>query len=156
MAAPVRAPILFSGPDEMPQASEEALAAMDPQGSAATGQASLFAVGTVAYSGKAAPIDSGDPAATAAQIVNLRERLAGEPPRHIVVAPSSSPDFAMPAAAWAARSGDPVLYAEPKQLPAADRCGAEGAPTGAGVRPRPRLGRSPPTWFEKSARSPSG
>jgi len=117
MAAPVRAPILFSGPEEMPEASEEALAAMDPQGSAATGQASLFAVGTVAYPGKAAPIDSGDPAATAAEIFNLRERLAGAPPRHIVVAPSSSPDFAMPAAAWAARSGDPVLYAESKQLP---------------------------------------
>jgi len=117
MAAPVRAPILFSGPEEMPEASEEALAAMDPQGSAATGQASLFAVGTVAYPGKAVPIDSGDPAATAAEIFNLRERLAGAPPRHIVVAPSSSPDFAMPAAAWAARSGDPVLYAESKQLP---------------------------------------
>lgn len=117
MAEPVRAPILFSGPDEMPEASEEALAALDPQGSADTGQAALFAVGTVAYPGKAAPVDSGDPAATAAQIFNLRERLVGAPPKHIVVASGTSPDFAMPAAAWAARSGDPVLYAEGKKLP---------------------------------------
>jgi hypothetical protein len=43
----------------------------------------------------------------------------GKPPRHIVVASSAHPDFAMPAAAWAARSGDPVLYSEPQKLPAA-------------------------------------
>ncbi|HEX5988827.1 MAG TPA: cell wall-binding repeat-containing protein, partial [Solirubrobacterales bacterium] len=119
MAEPVRAPILFSGTDEVPEATAEALDALDPQGSAATGRASLFAVGTVAYPGKAAPIDSGDPATTAAQIATLRDRLAGKPPRHIVVASSAHPDFAMPAAAWAARSGDPVLYSEPEKLPAA-------------------------------------
>lgn len=119
MAEPVRAPILFSSTGEIPEVTEEALAALDPQGSPATGEAPLFAVGTVAYPGQAAPIDSGDPATTAAQIATLRDRLAGKPPRHIVVASSSHPDFAMPAAAWAARSGDPVLYSDPKQLPAA-------------------------------------
>jgi len=118
MAPPVRAPVLFSGPDEMPAVSEEALAALDPQGGGATGGAALFAVGAVAYPGEAAPIDSGDPASTAAQIATLRDRLFGRPPEHIVVASSSRPDFAMPAAAWAARSGDPVLYSEPEKLPA--------------------------------------
>jgi Cell wall binding domain 2 (CWB2) len=117
MAAPVRAPLLFSGPDEMPAVSEEALDALDPKGSKATGQASLFAVGAVAYPGKAARIDSGNPAGTAAQIATLRDRLSGEPPEHIVVASESRPDFALPAAAWAARSGDPVLFAGPKKLP---------------------------------------
>ena len=130
MAEPVRAPILFSGPDEMPEVSEEALEALDPQGSAETGEASLFAVGTVAYPGKAAPVDSGDPAATAAQIFSLRERLADAPPKHIVLASGSSPDFAMPAAAWAARSGDPVLYAEGKKLP---------PPTAAVLRTLPKV-----------------
>lgn len=117
-AAPVQAPILYSGPDEMPGVSEEALAALDPQGSKETGQASLFAIGTVAYPGKAAPVDSGDPASTAAQIATLRDRLFGEPPKHIVVASDSRPDFAVPAAAWAARSGDPVLFSGAKKLPA--------------------------------------
>jgi hypothetical protein len=117
MAAPVRAPILFSGPDEMPAVSDEALAALDPQGSKATGQASLFAVGSVAYPGKAVPIDSGDPAATAAEIATLRDRLFGEAPKHIVIASDSRPDFAVPAAAWAARSGDPVLFTGAKKLP---------------------------------------
>lgn len=119
MAEPVRAPILFSGTDEIPEVTGEALDALDPPGSPATGEAPLFAVGRVAYPGQAAPIDSGDPATTAAQIATLRDRLAGKPPRHIVVASSAHPDFAMPAAAWAARSGDPVLYSEPGKLPAA-------------------------------------
>ena len=118
MASPVRAPILFSGPDEMPGVSEEALSALDPQGSKETGQASLFAIGTVAYPGKAAPVDSGDPASTAAQIATLRDRLVPDPPKHIVIASDSRPDFAVPAAAWAARSGDPVLFTGAKKLPA--------------------------------------
>jgi hypothetical protein len=116
-AAPVRAPILFSGRDEMPTVSEDALAALDPQGSKETGQASLFAVGSVAYPGKAVPIDSGDPAATAAEIATLRDRLFAEAPKHIVIASDSRPDFAVPAAAWAARSGDPVLFTGTKKLP---------------------------------------
>jgi putative cell wall-binding protein len=122
MAEPVRAPLLFSQPDELPEASEEALSALDPQGDKATGGASLFAIGSVALpsgSGEATRVDSGDPASTAAQIATLRDRLFGKPPAHILVASSSSPDFAMPAAAWSARSGDPVLYAEAKKLPAA-------------------------------------
>jgi hypothetical protein len=119
MAPPVRAPILFSNPDEMPETTEEALEALDPQGAKATGNAALFAIGPLAYPGQAVPIDSGDPAATAAQIATLRERLADEPPQHIVIAPSANPEFAMPAAAWAARSGDPVLYSGPTKLPSA-------------------------------------
>jgi hypothetical protein len=119
MAPPVRAPVLFSTPDEVPDVTEEALDALDPQGSPATGEAPLFAIGKLAYPGEAARVDSGEPAATAARIAALRDRLFGEPPKHIVVASSSRPDFAMPAAAWAARSGDPILYAETDKLPAA-------------------------------------
>lgn len=120
MAPPVRAPILFSAPDEMPGDSEEALSALAPQGSKATGGASLFAIGAVALPGdpgKVTRVDSGDPAATAAQIATLRERLAGEPPKHFVIVPTQYPEYAMPAAAWAARSGDPVLYTDTKKLP---------------------------------------
>jgi hypothetical protein len=133
MAPPVRAPLLFSGAGELPEASEEALDALDPQGSKATGGASLFAIGTVALPGGAGEVtrvDSGDPASTAAQIATLHDRLFGGPPAHIVVASSSQPDFAMPAAAWAARSGDPVLYAEAKKLP---------PPTAAVLKEHPKV-----------------
>jgi hypothetical protein len=133
MAPPVRAPLLFSGPDELPEDSAEAFAALAPQGDAATGGASVFAIGSIALpedAGEVTRVDSGDPAATAAQIAGLRERLAGRPPAHFLVASSSSPDFAMPAAAWAARSGDPVLYAGDGKLP---------PPTAAALERHPKV-----------------
>jgi hypothetical protein len=121
MATPVRAPILFSTTDEVPAVTEEALDALDPQGSPETGGAPIFAIGSVVYPGRAAPVAAGETALTAARIADLRDRLFGAAPKHIVIASSSRPDFAMPAAAWAARSGDPVLYADADKLPAATK-----------------------------------
>jgi len=120
MAAPVRSPILFSTPGGLPEDSEEALAALGPQGSKATGGASLFAIGSVSLpddAGKVTRVDAGDAAATAAQIATLREQLFGTPPKHIVIAPTQFPEYAMAAAAWAARSGDPVLFTDTEKLP---------------------------------------
>ena len=130
MAPPVRAPILISGEEEMPEESVEALRALDPQGSRVTDGAAVLAIG-----GAGAPAglrttrvgDDGE-AATAAAIAKLRDRLYGSPPRHIVIAPLASPGFAMPAAAWAARSGDPILFAAGKRLP---------PPTAAALRRHP-------------------
>ena len=121
MAPPVRAPLLLSAPDEMPDASSEALAALDPAGSKDSGGASVFAIGDVDVSGngKKTKVAAGEPAAMAVSIAELRERLAGPRPGHYLVAPEASPAFAMPAAAWAARSGDPVLFSAAKALPKA-------------------------------------
>jgi hypothetical protein len=66
----------------------------------------------------------------AASIAHLRARLAGGAPAHIVVAPLAEPGFAMPAAAWAARSGDPVLFSGPDKLPKA---------TAAALREHPKV-----------------
>ncbi len=120
MAPPLRAPLLISNPDGMPEASSEALAVLNPQGSAATGSASAFAIGDVSYDAgtDTATVAAGPAAAEAAEIAKLRDRLFGSAPGHIVVAPSSRPDIAMPAAAWAARSGDPVLFTGADDLPA--------------------------------------
>jgi hypothetical protein len=119
MAAPVRAPVLISAADGLPDPTAEALSALDPQGERSTGGAGTFAVGAVATPDdvKVTPVKAGDAAATAAAIAALRDRLFGSPPDHIVVAPSGQADFAMPAAAWAARSGDPVLFAAGDRLP---------------------------------------
>jgi hypothetical protein len=121
MSAPVRAPVLISGEEGMPAVSAEALAALDPGGSRATGGAAVFAIGDVptptGYATRRVEADG--PAAGAAAIARLRDRLLGGPPRHVVVAPLADRAFAMPAAAWAARSGDPVLYAGRSKLPKA-------------------------------------
>lgn len=121
MSAPVRAPILVSNPDGLPDPSSEALDALDPRGGKATGGATAFAIGDVAVpdSGKVTSVKAVGAAATAAAIAELRDRLFGSPPAHIVIAPSEQPEFAMPAAAWAARSGDPVLFAAGDVLPEA-------------------------------------
>ena len=119
MSAPLRAPLLISGPDELPDPTSQALAALDPQGNGASGGTGIFAIGDVSTPEEArtTSVDAGDAAATAAAIAALRDRLFGGAPTHIVLAPSGQPQFAAPAAAWAARSGDPVLFAEGDVVP---------------------------------------
>ncbi len=121
MAAPVRAPVLISSPDGLPDPTSEALDALDPQGGKSTGGATAFAIGDVATpdGSRVTQVKAGEAAATAAAIAKLRDRLFGSAPDHVVIAPAGAPDFAMPAAAWAARSGDPVLYASGGKLPKA-------------------------------------
>jgi hypothetical protein len=120
MSAPVRAPLLVSSDSsELPAATEEALGALDPQGGEATNGAAAIAIGDVAAppGSQVARVQAGGGAATAAAIAALRDRLFGQGPAHVVVAPLNRPELAMPAAAWAARSGDPVLFASGEGLP---------------------------------------
>lgn len=119
MAEPVGAPVLVSAADKVPEPTEQALASLDPQGSKATKGAQAFAVGGAsAPSGlRARRVGSAGGTVAAGAIATLRDELFGGPPRHIVIAPAAEPAFAMPAAAWAARSGDPVLFADEDELP---------------------------------------
>src|SRR5262249_35093137 len=118
MAPPLGAPVLISEAGSLPEPTAQALDALDPQGGKATGGHAIFALGDAsAPADRATDHIKGEGAAAAAAMARLREELTGEAPRHIVIAPASSPGFAMPAAAWAARSGDPVLFAEPNRLP---------------------------------------
>lgn len=121
MALPVRSPVLLSTADGLPDSTAKAFAALDPLGSGSTLGTQAFVVGDVATPSDllhVKRIAAGDPAATAAAIEKVRDQLLG-PPNHIVIASAEDPAFAMPAAAWAARSGDPVLFAAGKKLPAA-------------------------------------
>ena len=130
MAPPIGAPLLVSDAGEMPEVTAEALSVLDPQGSPETGGAQVFAIGSATT-----PADMttnrvrGRGGAGAAAIATLREQLTGSPPRHLIVAPAADPAFAMPAAAWAARSGDPVLFTGPDEL--------DGA-TAAALRDHPK------------------
>jgi hypothetical protein len=121
MAEPLRAPLLISSRGELPEPTTQALAALSPQGNSGSGKAQVFVVGDAATPDdlKATGVAGTDAATLAAAIANLRDRLFGSAPKHIVLAPESQPEFAMPAAAWAARSGDPVLFTAPDNLPAA-------------------------------------
>jgi hypothetical protein len=119
MAAPIGAPPLVSEADGVPEPTSQALDALDPQGSKATGGAQVFAVGkaTVPDGLQAKRVGAAGGNAAAAAIAALRDELLGRPPQHVVLAPATQPALAMPAAAWAARSGDPVLFADRDTLP---------------------------------------
>jgi hypothetical protein len=119
MAAPVGAPVLISEADGVPEPTEQALVSLDPQGGKASNGVQAFAVGAASTpSGlEAKRIGNGGGAVAAAAIANLRDDLFGRSPEHIVIASAAQPAFAMPAAAWAARSGDPVLFADEDDLP---------------------------------------
>lgn len=95
MAEPVRAPVLISGAD----VTSAALEALDPA--------------------QTRTIPGGSAAKQGAEIAKLRDKLFDSAPTAVLVAPSARPEIAMPAAAWAARSGDPVLFAGVEDLPAA-------------------------------------
>jgi hypothetical protein len=66
-------------------------------------------------------VAGGDPFTLAAAVDSLAFRLTGRRSSAVVVAPVSDPRFAMPAAAWAAKSGDAVLFSGLDSLPAATR-----------------------------------
>jgi hypothetical protein len=120
MAEPVGAPTLVAEADGLPEPTDAALDALQPRGGADSGGVEAFAIGGafVPEELQARRLAGRGPAATAAAIARLRDRLQGRPPRHLLVAPLDSA-FAMPAAAWAARSGDPVLFSGRERLPQA-------------------------------------
>jgi len=115
---PVGAPLLVTDGGELPPLTATAIRELDPTGSSATAGRQLFVVGdAVAPEGyEALEVDGSDPATLAAEIDRLRDRLEGDPDA-IVVASSQAPAYAAPAAAWAARSGDPVLFTDKDSVP---------------------------------------
>jgi hypothetical protein len=119
MAEPIRAPLLFGEPEGVPDPTAKALESLQPRGGAASGGHAVLAIGDVQVPDGmgAAKVAAGDAATEAAAIARLRDRLAGSPPQAIILASSSEPAFAAPAAAYAARSGDPVLFTEAGKLP---------------------------------------
>ena len=119
VAAPVGAPILLTEDDEVPALTDQALAALDPPGSSRTDDRQAFVIGAAADPAglRSARVDGNSPAEIADAVDRLRQELTGEEPRHIVIASSRDPEYAMPAASWAARSGDPVLFVGRNSVP---------------------------------------
>src|SRR5688500_8816671 len=118
-AAPLRAPVLFTEGRELPSATADALDKLQPTGAERAGKAQVIRIGKVAEPDdlEATDIPAGNPAATARAIDKLQTSAARKPSPAVVVASADRPDFAMPAAAWAAKSGDPALATGPDALP---------------------------------------
>jgi putative cell wall-binding protein len=121
MAPPLRAPVLLGGRDDVPEATREAIDTLAPIGSSDAKGAQALRVGDVAAPGnlRSTSVSGRDPFALAESIDNFRTDVAGEPSARVLIASGDDKSFAMPAAAWAAKSGDSVLFARKDELPAA-------------------------------------
>jgi hypothetical protein len=119
MSPPLRAPILLTDGPALPEASAATLAALDPPGSRAVDGAAIVRVGDVAKPGgrKATSVGGGNPYARAAQIDRLQISAAKRSSDRVVIASGERAAFAMPAAGWAAKSGDPILYVTRDSVP---------------------------------------
>jgi Cell wall binding domain 2 (CWB2) len=123
MSRPLRAPVLLSDGEDMPDATKSALDELGPTGAPKAGGAEVIRIGKTAKpeGAKTTDVEGSDPATLAQAIDKLHTAAAGEPSAAVVVAASSAPEYAMPAAAWAAKAGDPVLWADKDSLPAATK-----------------------------------
>ena len=117
---PLRAPILISSPGGVPESTALALAQLNPRGGAGPADVAVYRVGEVsAPTGvQAEQVKGSTPAGLADALDELRQDLLKAEPENIVIASNDRAGFAMPAASWAARSGDPVLFSGRDQVPA--------------------------------------
>jgi hypothetical protein len=119
MARPLRAPVLLTEGEELPEATADALEKLRPTGAREAGGAQVIRIGEVAEPDglKTTDIRAGEPAATARAIDRLQSAATKRPTEDVLIASADRPDFAMPAASWAAKSGDPVLWTGRDELP---------------------------------------
>ena len=120
---PINAPILFADQDKIPDATKAALDALQPTGSKAAGGAQVIRVGTKApvEGYKTTDVEGPSPAALAAAVDRTHAAAAGGAKSLVMVANLDRPEYAMPAAGYAAKAGVPLLWVN-----------------GTGCRPRPR------------------
>jgi hypothetical protein len=123
MASPIRAPILLSGTGSLPSASSDALKTLAPTGSGAAGGAQLIRVGDVPDQSneRSTTISGGDPYTLAAAVDRFFSAATGKASPDVVIAPGDNAAYAMPAAGWAAESGDPILFVTSSGIPQATR-----------------------------------
>jgi hypothetical protein len=112
MSAPLRAPVLLSDGPTLPPASARALQALAPTGASEAGGAQLIRVGDVARPPglRTASITGFDMFALARAVNTFMTRIRGRPSTDVVVVSADNPAYAMPAAGWAAKSGEPILF----------------------------------------------
>ena len=121
---PLHAPILLTDGGSVPGATSGTLNRLKPRGEALSKGAQVILVGDKppAPGGfKSGRVHGKDPYAIAAAVDSFQTAITGRPTADVVVASAEQPAYAMPAAAWAARSGDPVLFVSRNALPAPTR-----------------------------------
>jgi hypothetical protein len=121
VSAPLRAPILLTDGGSLPPVTSETLDRLKPKGAQLASGAQAILVGDKPGPPeglRAARIKGADPFATAVALDKFSSVAKGKPSGDVIVASAESPEYSIPAAAWAARSSDPVLFTRKDSLPA--------------------------------------
>jgi hypothetical protein len=119
---PIGAPMLISDGDDLPDVSQAALDQLEPKGSDLARDAQVIKIGPeppTPEDYRTALIGGDDPYSLAAAIDRFSTVARGDPSPNVLVASGEDPEWSMPAGAWAARSGDSVLFTERDRLPPA-------------------------------------
>ena len=122
VAAPLRAPILLTDGDSLPPVTADTLDRLKPKGASLARGAQAILIGSKPGPPKglkSAAIERGsdDPYTVAVGIDKFVSVAKGKPSGDVIVASGEKPEYSMPAAAWAARSGDAVLFTKRDSLP---------------------------------------
>ena len=117
---PIGAPILLSDAGDLPSISSDTLQRLDPKGSDLTDDAEVIRIGSrppEPDGRRTTTIDGDDVYELAAEIDRFHAVATGEPSDDVILASGERAEYAMPAAAMGARSGDAVLLAARGELP---------------------------------------
>lgn len=119
MSQPLGAPTLLSDGTELPAASADTLAELRPTGARAAGGAQVIRVGDTARPEGLRTVDiaGSDPYTLARAVDAFAAAAKGTTSDHVIVVSADDPAYAMPAAAWAAKSGDPILFVTRDAVP---------------------------------------
>jgi hypothetical protein len=118
---PIGAPILLTDGNQLPPVTDDVLKRLKPKGSDLSKDAQVIRIGpeTARPDGfKTALIEGDNPFEAAAAIDRFFSAARASPSNDVVLYSADRGDFAMPAAAWAARSGDAVLPVRRDAIPA--------------------------------------
>jgi hypothetical protein len=118
---PIGAPMLLSDGDDLPPVTRDTLDRLKPKGSDLSKDAQVIRIGPDTARPddfKTAVIEGDDPYERAAAIDRFFSAARGRASRNVLVVSGENREFAMPAAAWGARSGDAVLPVTRRSVPA--------------------------------------
>jgi putative cell wall-binding protein len=118
---PIGAPILLTDGGDLPAVTQDVLDRLKPKGSDLSRDAQVIRVGpdTARPEGfKTALIEGDTPFERAAAIDRFFSAARAKPSNDLVLFSADNPEFAMPAAAWAARAGDSALPVSRNSIPA--------------------------------------
>lgn len=120
VAPPVGAPLLFSDGAELPETTTQAIDALAPTGGTDNGPQALRIGDVGRPTGvRAENIAGKGPYELARAIDRFTTQARSRTSDRVLVVSAERPEFALPAAAWLAKSGDPVAFVTSKGVPPA-------------------------------------